>query len=141
MGDVRGRFRDDLAQHPAPPLGDLIERSVAQGRRLRRRRRLAQFGAGGSAMVMLVVIGLAVGPLGVGADDASQTGGMNVGSLGGVVDSATPSPPGVPDDAPGGWVDGRGGIRQERHICPCRRPPRPGSSTPCGSGRGRPVSC
>ncbi|MEU7676722.1 hypothetical protein AB0C42_18150 [Micromonospora taraxaci] len=109
MGDVRGRFRDDLAQHPAPPLGDLIERSVAQGRRLRRRRRLAQFGAGGSAMVMLVVIGLAVGPLGVGADDAGQTGGMNVGSLGGVVDSATPSPPGVPDDAPGGFVDGRGG--------------------------------
>ncbi|MGW3786494.1 hypothetical protein ACWD5Z_18070 [Micromonospora chokoriensis] len=109
MGDVRGRFRDDLAQHPAPPLGDLIERSVAQGRRLRRRRRLAQFGAGGSAMVMLVVIGLAVGPLGVGADDAGQPGGMNVGSLGGVVDSATPSPPGVPDDAPGGFVDGPGG--------------------------------
>lgn len=109
MGDVRGRFRDDLAQHPAPPLGDLIERSVAQGRRLRRRRRLAQFGAGGSAMVMLVVIGLVAGPLGVGADDAGQPGGMNVGSLDGVVDSATPSPGGASGDASGGFVDGGGG--------------------------------
>jgi len=58
MGDVRGRFRDDLARHPAPPLGDLVQQSVAQGRRLRRQRRRAQFGAGGSALAVLLVIGL-----------------------------------------------------------------------------------
>ncbi|MET8361051.1 hypothetical protein [Micromonospora sp. NPDC005171] len=102
MGDVRGRFRDDLARHPAPPLGDLVQQSVVRGRRLRRRRRLAQFGAGGSALAMLLVIGLAAGPLGFGADDAGQLGGPNVGAPGGPVDAATPSPAHSPspDGAP-----------------------------------------
>ncbi|MBM0275027.1 hypothetical protein [Micromonospora tarensis] len=60
-----------------------------QGRRLRRQRRLAQFGAGGSALAMLLVIGLAAGPLDLGANDAGQPpGGPNVGSPGGLVDTA-----------------------------------------------------
>ena len=96
MGDVRGRFRDDLARQSAPPLGDLVQQSMVQGRRLRRRRRLAQFGAGGSALALLLVIGLAAGPLGGGADDVGQPGGPNVGLPGGPVDIATPSPGGAP---------------------------------------------
>ncbi|MEU8283971.1 hypothetical protein AB0C01_06490 [Micromonospora sp. NPDC048905] len=108
MGDVRGRFRDDLAQHPAPPLGDLVQQSVVQGRRIRRQRRLAQFGAGGSALAMLLVIGLAAGPLGVGADDAGQPGGPNVGLPSGSVDTATPSPAGSSGGAPGGFEQGAG---------------------------------
>ncbi|WP_433261742.1 hypothetical protein ACQPWR_20835 [Micromonospora vinacea] len=125
MGDVRGRFRDDLARHPAPPLGDLVQQSVVQGRRLRRQRRLAQFGAGGSALVMLLVIGLAAGPLGVGADDASQSGGPNVGSPGGAVDTATSSPTGPPDGAPGGFEEG---TDEEQRRDPFRPAP-PISST------------
>ncbi|MFE9914481.1 hypothetical protein ACFYPG_04915 [Micromonospora sp. NPDC005553] len=120
MGDVRGRFRDDLARHPAPPLGDLVQQAVVQGRRLRRQRRLAQFGAGGSALAMLLVIGLAAGPLRVGADDTGQTGGLNVGSPGGSVDTATPSPAGSSDGAPGGLKSGTG---EERPGDP--RPPIP----------------
>ncbi|MFI6066884.1 hypothetical protein ACIA47_16740 [Micromonospora sp. NPDC051227] len=119
MGDVRGRFRDDLAQHPAPPLGDLVQQSVVQGRRLRRRRRLAQVGAGGSALAMLLVIGLAAGPLDVGADDAGQPGGLNVGSPGGSVDTATPSPAGSSDGAPGGLESGTG--RDPRRPAPPAR--------------------
>ncbi|MEU8386870.1 hypothetical protein [Micromonospora sp. NPDC048843] len=106
MGDVRGRLRDDLAQHPAPPLGDLVQQSVTQGRRLRRQRRRAQFGVGGSALAMLLVIGLAAGPLGVGADDAVQPGGPNVVLPGGSADTATPSPAEPSDGAPGGFEDG-----------------------------------
>ncbi|MGW3791915.1 hypothetical protein ACWD8I_12200 [Micromonospora arida] len=123
MGDVRGRFRDDLAQHPAPPLGDLVQQSVVQGRRLRRQRRLAQFGAGGSALAMLLVIGLAAGPLGVGADDTGQPGGPNVGSPGGSVDTATPSPAGSSDGAPGGLESGTG---EEQRGDP--RPPAPSTT-------------
>ncbi|MCG5449610.1 hypothetical protein [Micromonospora hortensis] len=106
MGDVRGRFRDDLARHPAPPLGDLVQQSVAQGRRLRRQRRRAQFGAGGSALAVLLVIGLAAGPLGVGADDAGQPGGANVSLPGGSVDPTTPSPAGSSGGAPAGFEAG-----------------------------------
>ncbi|MDG4780109.1 hypothetical protein O7614_10705 [Micromonospora sp. WMMD961] len=106
MGEVRGRFRDDLARHPAPPLGDLIQQSVVQGRRLRRQRRLAQFGAGGSALAMLLVIGLVAGPLGVGTDDAGQPGGPNVGSPGGLVDTATPPPTDAPAGARRGFAEG-----------------------------------
>ncbi|WP_430502980.1 hypothetical protein ACQRWP_15735 [Micromonospora trifolii] len=102
MGDVRGRFRDDLARHPAPPLGDLVQQSVMQGRRMRRQRRLAQFGAGGSALAMLLVIGLAAGPLGVGTGDAGQPAGPNVVLPGGSVDTATPSPA----DSPDGFEEG-----------------------------------
>ncbi|MGC4837875.1 hypothetical protein ACLQ3D_25570 [Micromonospora vinacea] len=125
MGDVRGRFRDDLARHPAPPLGDLVQQSVVQGRRLRRQRRLAQFGVGGSALAMLLVIGLAAGPLGVGADDAGQAGVPNAGSPGGSVDAATPSPAGSPDGAPGGL---EGGTDEEQRRDPFRPGP-PVSST------------
>ncbi|MEV4118673.1 hypothetical protein [Micromonospora sp. NPDC049645] len=112
MGDVRERFRDDLARHPAPPLGDLIQQSVVRGRRLRRRRRLAQFGAGGSALAMLLVIGLAAGPLGVGAEDAGQRGGLNLGSSGGPVGTVTPPPAESPDAAPGGSGKGADGGRE-----------------------------
>ncbi|WP_410816594.1 hypothetical protein [Micromonospora sp. 050-3] len=105
MGDVRGRLRDDLALHPAPPLGDLVQQSVMQGRRLRRQRRQAQFGVGGAALAMLLVIGLAAGPLGVGADDAGQPGGPNVVLPGGSADTATPSPAEPPDGAPGGFEE------------------------------------
>ncbi|MET8526584.1 hypothetical protein [Micromonospora sp. NPDC005172] len=94
MGDVRGRFRDELARHVAPPLGDLVQQSVVQGRRLRRKRRLTQLGAGGSALAVLLVIGLAVGPLGGGADGGGRSGEPNVGSLDGLVDTVTPSPDG-----------------------------------------------
>ncbi|WP_433309291.1 hypothetical protein ACQP0U_20235 [Micromonospora sp. CA-269861] len=111
MGDVRARFTDDLARHPAPPLGDLVEQSVVQGRRLRRQRRLAQFGAGGSALAMLLVIGLAAGPLGIGGDDGGQPGGLTAGSPGGLVDTATPSPAGSPGGAPGGFL---GGVDEEQ---------------------------
>ncbi|RZT79373.1 hypothetical protein EV382_2571 [Micromonospora violae] len=110
MGGVRGHFRDDLARHPAPPLGDLVEQAVVQGRRLRRRRRLAQVGASGSAVVMLLVIGLAVGPLGDGADESAQRGGWNGGSPGDPVGTATPSPggfeKGVDDVEPEGQLVG-----------------------------------
>ncbi|MET7950863.1 hypothetical protein [Micromonospora sp. NPDC005324] len=107
MGDVRGRFRDDLARHPAPPLGDLVQQSVMQGRRLRRQRRLAQVGAGGSALAMLLVIGLAAGPLGVGADDVGQPGeGPKVVLPGGSADTATPSPAAPSDGAPGRFEEG-----------------------------------
>ncbi|WP_433650098.1 hypothetical protein ACQP2C_27000 [Micromonospora zamorensis] len=102
MGDVHGRLRDDLARHPAPPLGDLVQQSIVQGRRLRRQRRRAQFGAGGSALAMLLVIGLAAGPLGVGADDAGQPAGPNLGLPSGSVGTATPSPAEPPAGAPGG---------------------------------------
>ncbi|MEV1017742.1 hypothetical protein AB0I89_05735 [Micromonospora sp. NPDC049801] len=102
MGDLRGRFRDELARHVAPPLGDLVEQSVVQGRRLRRRRRLAQFGAGGSALAMLLVIGLAAGPLTGGADQVGQSETWGVGSPGGPVDSPTPSPAQTSGSAPGG---------------------------------------
>ncbi|MET8258103.1 hypothetical protein [Micromonospora sp. NPDC005205] len=101
MGDVHGRFRDDLARHPAPPLGDLVQQAVVQGRRLRRRRRLAQFCAGGSALAMLLVIGLAAGPLGIGADDTGQPGGPNLVLPGGSVDTGSPSPA----DSPGGGFE------------------------------------
>ncbi|MEU1587051.1 hypothetical protein [Micromonospora sp. NPDC005710] len=113
MGDVRGRFRDDLARHPAPPLGDLVEQSVVQGRRLRRQRRLAQFGAGGSALAVLLVIGLIAGPLGFGADDAGQLGGPSVGAPGGAVDTAPSSPSG----SPGGF---EGGTDEEQQEDPSR---------------------
>ncbi|MEU0551627.1 hypothetical protein [Micromonospora sp. NPDC005979] len=102
MGDLRGRFRDEMARHVVPPLGDLLEQSVVQGRRLRRRRRLAQFGAGGSALAMLLVIGLAAGPLTGGADQVGQSETWGVGSPGGSVDSPTPFPAETPDSAPGG---------------------------------------
>ncbi|MEU8130813.1 hypothetical protein AB0B68_26680 [Micromonospora sp. NPDC049049] len=106
MGDVRGRFRDDLARHPAPPLGDLVQQAVVQGRRLRRQRRLAQFGAGGSALAMLLVIGLAAGPLGIGADDTGQPGGPNLVLPGGSVDTGSPSPADSPTGAPRGFEPG-----------------------------------
>ncbi|MCX5122067.1 hypothetical protein OG992_33435 [Micromonospora sp. NBC_00362] len=109
MGDVRGHLRDDLAQHPAPPLGDLVQQSVVQGRRIRRQRRLAQFGVGGAALAMLLVIGLAAGSLGVGADDVGQPGGANVGLPSGSVDTATPSPADSPDGTSGGFEQGSGG--------------------------------
>lgn len=125
MGDVRGRFRDDLARHPAPPLGDLVQQSVVQGRRLRRQRRLAQFGVGGSALAMLLVIGLAAGPLGVGADDAGQAGVPNAGSPGGSVDAATPSPAGSPDGAPGGLEGAPTKNSAETPFGQGRRFPRP----------------
>ncbi|MEU8424314.1 hypothetical protein AB0C15_25920 [Micromonospora sp. NPDC048835] len=114
MGDVRGRFRDDLARYPAPPLGELVQQAVVQGRRLRRRRRLAQAAAGGSALAMLLVIGLAAGPLGFGADDTGQSGGTTVGAPGGPV-APTPapsgSPPGSPADTSGGLLGG--GAKQD----------------------------
>ncbi|MFJ5597743.1 hypothetical protein ACIP95_07360 [Micromonospora parva] len=101
MGDVRVRFTDDLARHPAPPLGDLVQQSMVQGRRLRRRRRLAQFGAGGSALVMVLVVGLAVGPFGVGANDVGPPGGAAGGSPARPVGSAPPSPVQRSDGPPG----------------------------------------
>ncbi|MEW2429231.1 hypothetical protein AB0877_14580 [Micromonospora sp. NPDC047644] len=106
MGDVRGSFRDDLDRHPAPPLGDLVQQSMVQGRRLRRQRRLAQFGSGGSALAMLLVIGLAAGPLGGGADDTGQPGGPNLVLPGPSVDTGMPSPTDSPTDAPGGFEPG-----------------------------------
>lgn len=107
MGDVRGRFTDELARHVAPPLGDLVQQSMVQGRRLRRRRRLAQIGAGASALAVLLVIGLAAGPLTNGADQAGRSDSWDIGSPGGSVDSPTPSPAETPDDAPsGGFVRG-----------------------------------
>ncbi|WP_327041159.1 hypothetical protein OG400_28175 [Micromonospora ureilytica] len=122
MGDVRGRFRDDLARHPAPPLGDLVQQAVVQGRRLRRQRRLAQFGAGGSALAMLLVVGLIAGPLGFGADDAGQPGGMTVGVPGGPVDTATPSPTDSPGGEPSGFEEGagaeQGGAPPHRFVPP-----------------------
>ncbi|MGW5561759.1 hypothetical protein ACWER9_31655 [Micromonospora sp. NPDC003944] len=121
MGDVRGRFRDDLARHPAPPLGELVQQAVVQGRRLRRKRRLAQFGAGGSALAMLLVIGLAAGPLGFGADDAGQSGGPNYGAPGGPVDP-TSAPSGSPPGVPGGLLGG--GAKQGGDPDPSTSPPR-----------------
>jgi hypothetical protein len=112
MGDVRGRFRDELARHPAPPLGDLVEQSVAQGRRLRRRRRLAQFGAGGSALAVLLVIGLAAASLGVGPGDAGPPGGLNLGAQGGSAGTATPSPAQSLGNMPGGFEQGEGEARR-----------------------------
>ncbi|MFI5928311.1 hypothetical protein ACIA3K_20430 [Micromonospora sp. NPDC051543] len=100
MGDVRGRFRDELARHVPPPLGDLVEQSVVQGRRLRRRRRLAQLGAGGSALAVLLVIGLAAGPLTGGADQGGRSGKWDLGSPGGSVADPTPSPA----QSPGGGL-------------------------------------
>ncbi|MDG4808746.1 hypothetical protein O7634_18530 [Micromonospora sp. WMMD1120] len=108
MGDVRGRLRDDLARHPAPPLGDLVQRSVAQGRRLRRQRRLAQVGVGGSALATLLVIGFAAGPLDIGTKDAGRPGTSTVASPGGLVDTATPAPPEAPAGLPDGFVPGTG---------------------------------
>ncbi|WP_425746268.1 hypothetical protein [Micromonospora sp. DT43] len=125
MGDVRRRFRDDLARHPAPPLDDLVQQSMVQGRRLRRRRRLAQFGGGGSALAMLLVIGLAAGPLGVGADDVGQPGGPNVGLPGGPVDIATPSPATSSGGAPGGigtGADEEQGDAPHRFVSPAPSP-------------------
>ncbi|MFG1653358.1 hypothetical protein ACGFIE_25850 [Micromonospora sp. NPDC049275] len=113
MGDVRRRFRDDLARHPAPPLGDLVQQSMLQGRRLRRRRRLAQFGGGGSLLAMLLVVGLAAGPIGVGADDVGQPGGPNVGFPGGSVDIGTPSPAASAGGAPGGIGTGTDGEHRD----------------------------
>ncbi|MBM0230556.1 hypothetical protein JNW91_00890 [Micromonospora sp. STR1_7] len=105
MDDVRSRFGDDLARHPAPPLGDLVQQAVVQGRRLRRQRRLAQFGAGGSALAVLLVIGLAAGPLNVGGDDAGQPGGLGFGAPGGPVGTAGTS---SSDGAPGEGERGPG---------------------------------
>ncbi|MEU8180778.1 hypothetical protein AB0B85_20085 [Micromonospora sp. NPDC049044] len=88
-------------------MGDLVQQSVVQGRRLRRQRRLVQLGAGGSALTVLLVIGLAAGPLRVGAGDAGQPGGPNVGVPGGPVDPAAPSRAGAAaNPAPGGSLTG-----------------------------------
>jgi hypothetical protein len=106
VGDVRGRFRDELARHVAPPLGDLVQQSMVQGRRLRRRRRLAQFGAGGSALAVLLVIGLVITPRIDGADRAGQSETWDIGSPGGSVGSPTPSPAVTPDSTRGGRSEG-----------------------------------
>lgn len=103
MGDVRGLFREELARHVAPALGDLVHESMAQGRRLRRRRRLAQLGAAGSALTLLLAIGLVGGPLRPGAYEAGQLAGPTIGSPSAPVDTATSSPA----EAPGGGL-GRG---------------------------------
>ncbi|MET8092875.1 hypothetical protein [Micromonospora sp. NPDC005220] len=124
MGDVRDRFRHDLAQHPAPPLGDLVQQSVVQGRRLRRQRRLAQFGAGGSALAMLLVIGLAAGPPDFGADEDGQPGALGFGSSGGSVDTSTSSP--SPDGAPGALAKG---ADEEQRENPARLVPPTPSTT------------
>ncbi|MET8231126.1 hypothetical protein ABZS77_10660 [Micromonospora sp. NPDC005298] len=106
MDDVRRLLGDDLARHPAPPLGDLVQQAMAQGRRLRRRRRLARLG-GGSTLVLLLVIGLAVGPFDpigavpgdAGPGHAGPPGGPGLGPPDGPV--GTPSGP-LPPMAPGG---------------------------------------
>ncbi|WP_422739118.1 hypothetical protein ACN263_07750 [Micromonospora sp. WMMD729] len=105
MGDVRGRMRDELARHVAPPLGDLVQQSMVQGRRLRRRRRLAQFGAGGSALVVLLLIGLAIGPRLGGDAQVGQPGTWDIGAPGGAVESPTPSPAQTLDSTPGGGFE------------------------------------
>ncbi|RKR92260.1 hypothetical protein BDK92_6698 [Micromonospora pisi] len=58
MDEVRRLLDEELVRHPAPPLGDLVERSIRQGTRLRRRR-LATLGAGACAFVLLLLTGLA----------------------------------------------------------------------------------
>ncbi|MEU8256664.1 hypothetical protein AB0C06_20645 [Micromonospora inaquosa] len=82
-------------------MGDLVQQSMVQGRRLRRQRRLAQFGAGGSALAMLLVIGLAAGPLGVGANDTAEPGGLTGGSPEMPVGTTTPSPVQSSEGPPG----------------------------------------
>jgi hypothetical protein len=51
---------EDLDRRPAPPLGDLVDSSVAQGRRLRRARTARRLGAGAAALVVFAVL-IAVG--------------------------------------------------------------------------------
>lgn len=89
--ELRGLLRDELAAQRPPPLGDLVAVALRDGRRIRRRRRLAAFG-GGTAVAGVLAATMALGgPFGPAtrsepaADDRTVAG-------------ATPTPP-RPGDA------------------------------------------
>lgn len=130
MDDVRRLLGDDLARHPAPPLGDLVQQAMAQGRRLRRRRRLARIG-GGSTLVLVLVIGLAVGPfdpIGGAPGDAGPPGGLSLGppqSPAGTNSGPPPlgAPPGVGSDLSLRWAEGPANAKRVLGTVTIRRKP------------------
>ena len=58
--ELRGLLRDELAAQRPPPLGDLVAVALRDGRRIRRRRRLAAFG-GGTAVAGVLAATMALG--------------------------------------------------------------------------------
>jgi len=74
--ELRGLLRDELAAQRPPPLGDLVAVALRDGRRIRRRRRLAALGGGTAVAGVLaatVALGGQFGPVSravpAGADD------------------------------------------------------------------------
>jgi hypothetical protein len=59
--DLRARLQAELAAERPPPIGDVVRTAVREGRRVRRRHRIA---VGGAAAAVLIVAGVAAfGPL------------------------------------------------------------------------------
>jgi hypothetical protein len=60
--DLRAALRADLAGERPPPLGDVVNVAIAEGRRVRRNRRLAAAGAGAAVLIVAAVVGFGPGP-------------------------------------------------------------------------------
>ncbi|WP_326558930.1 hypothetical protein [Micromonospora sp. NBC_01796] len=133
MGQVRRMLDEDLANHPAPPLGDLIEQAMKQGTRIRRRRRYAAWGAGSATLALLLAFVLALGPLDLrtrqsrsaGTPDLPWQPTTTASTAPKTKPARTPDPVGPTTLQPPPRVVGRVGI-----------PPRPGgqwlTATPAG---------
>ncbi|MEV4346721.1 hypothetical protein AB0J83_19865 [Actinoplanes sp. NPDC049596] len=85
--DLRGLLRADLDAERPPPLGDLVDVAMRDGRRVRRRRRL--MGGGGAAAVGVLALVVGGGVL----SGADELGGVAAGLAPAVT---APVPSGVP---------------------------------------------
>jgi hypothetical protein len=74
--DLRAALRAELAAERPPPLGDIVRTAISEGRRIRRRRRLAAAGAG---IAVLAVAGLAA--FGSGPQLSSPPSALPPGSV------------------------------------------------------------
>jgi hypothetical protein len=60
--DLRAALRADLDAERPPPLGDVVGVAIAEGRRVRRNRRLAAAGAGVAVSIVAAVVAFGRGP-------------------------------------------------------------------------------
>jgi hypothetical protein len=73
--ELRGLLREELSAERPPPLGDLVGTVLREGRRIRRRRRIAALG-GGTALAGVTAVVLALGtPFGTTAAPPPSGGG------------------------------------------------------------------